>query len=105
MKILMNKIRLAIILLVLWPIFISCKNEAKSAPEKMKNSVGLQTVKFDPQLMMNTDKKPTVRKMKNVYDDNLELDSKEMKKIDKSSIQAFNKLKNFYRTAARSRFG
>ena len=105
MKILKNKIRLTIILLVLWPLFISCKNEAKLAPEKMDKSLGLQSAKFNHELMMNTVKRSKIRKMKNVDYDNLEINSKEMKKIDKSSKLAFKRLKDFYRTVARSRFG
>jgi len=71
----------------------------------MNNSVGLESAKINQEFMINNHKRSTIRKMKNINDDNLELNSEEMKKIDKSSKQAFKKLKNFYRTVARSRFG
>ena len=95
----------AIILLALWPLFISCINDAKLSSE-MNNSLGLESAKINQEFMMiNNEKRSTIRKMKNINDDNLELNSEEMKKIDKSSKQAFKKLKNYYRTGARSRFG
>jgi hypothetical protein len=94
----------AIILLALWPLFISCTNDAKLSSE-MNNSLGFESAKINQEFMINNDKRSTIRKMKNINDDNLELNSEEMKKIDKSSKQAFKKLKNFYRTVARSRFG
>jgi len=37
--------------------------------------------------------------------DDYDLDQKVMKKIDESSKKAFDMLKNFYRKAARSRYG
>jgi hypothetical protein len=94
----------AFILFALWPLFISCINDAKLSSE-MNKSVGLESAKINQEFMINNDKRSTFRKMKNINDDNLELNSEEMKKIDKSSKQAFKKLKNFYRTVARSRFG
>ncbi len=98
-------------LLVYWSIMISCTSASNFLTEMNRNShTGLNIHEINQEFMLNKTKRSSRKeidkfeKLKN-YKHNYELDSKEMKMIGESFKKAFKKLKDHYRTVARSRFG